>query len=274
MKKTIYAILVLCLLLMFGACNKNPEENSGKKNCKHAYTEEITAEASCTQDGTMTLTCKDCGHSYTEKISAKGHNYSSKIITAATCTSSGIKQYTCSDCGKTYGETVSAMGHNWVNATCTKAKYCSTCNTIIGQALGHTTQNGTCNRCGKTFSVLDQCSLVTNQNLPVSVSRGSDLYDRVDATAQINSASYSFYANNDGTVNLQVKVSFSITYLYKPSWDMFSCNLLLYNEEGNIVGSMTAMCGNAVVGLSTSDTVYFYDLEPGKYTVEFCDDYY
>lgn len=40
----------------------------------HSYTSKVTAEATCTSNGTITYTCS-CGHSYTESTSALGHNY-------------------------------------------------------------------------------------------------------------------------------------------------------------------------------------------------------
>ena len=53
------------------------------------------------------------------------HSYTQTITTAATCTSTGIKTFSC-NCGDTYTETIAA--------------------------LGHTTENGTCENCGKTIS--------------------------------------------------------------------------------------------------------------------------
>ena len=60
----------------------------------------------------------------------------------ATCNANAI----CSKCGKEIVDTKTA--HNWSNADCFTAKTCSVCNTIEGEALGHTTENGVCERCG------------------------------------------------------------------------------------------------------------------------------
>lgn len=52
-------------------------EHCGEKDPdyhKHNYTEEITKEATCTEEGEKTYTC-DCGDSYTEKISMTEHHY-------------------------------------------------------------------------------------------------------------------------------------------------------------------------------------------------------
>lgn len=52
-------------------------EHCGEKDPdyhKHNYTEEITKEATCTEEGEKTYTC-DCGDSYTEKIPMTEHHY-------------------------------------------------------------------------------------------------------------------------------------------------------------------------------------------------------
>ena len=167
MKKTIYAILVLCLLLALSAC---------EKPCEHTYTETITAEASCSQVGTKTFTCAQCGDSYTEeipmlehtfgnafvtkeatctetgeksarcidcrteivveKIDSAKHKYTSKVITEATCTAEGEKMNTCSVCNDSYTETIQKTSHSYTAkvttaATCTatgvKTYTCSAC---------------------------------------------------------------------------------------------------------------------------------------------------
>ena len=44
--------------------------------CKHANTTETTKKATCTEDGSTTVTCNDCGNIVsTETIPANGHNY-------------------------------------------------------------------------------------------------------------------------------------------------------------------------------------------------------
>ena len=43
-----------------------------------------------------------------------------------------------------------AHDHNFSDATCTMAQICSICDALNGEALGHTTEEGTCDRCGET----------------------------------------------------------------------------------------------------------------------------
>ena len=78
-----------------------------------SYSLIFTACRSHDGDGGSTQTQANCSHSYT------------MTDRKADCTSGGYATYTCSLCSKTYREYESA--------------------------LGHTTDNGTCARCGKTF---------------------------------------------------------------------------------------------------------------------------
>ncbi len=116
----------------------------------HEYTSEVTTKATCEKTGLKTLAC-DCGYSYTESIKATGHNYSSKVTQKATCENDGVRTYTCNNCRDSYTEIIKAAGHNWVDATCTEAKYCKTCEEKTGRALGHTTSTGVCSRCKYNF---------------------------------------------------------------------------------------------------------------------------
>lgn len=120
---------------------------------KHKYTSKVTVVATCTQKGQKTFTCSVCQDSYTETTPKANHNYTAKITSQATCTTAGVKTYTCSGCNNSYKETIKAKGHSWVNATCTKAKYCSVCNETSGSAKGHNyNSEGVCKTCGITIS--------------------------------------------------------------------------------------------------------------------------
>lgn len=109
----------------------------------------LTPNLSCT-DGDV---CERCG----EEIPALGHDW-----VEATCT----EPKTCNRCGETEGD---ALGHDpaepkkevKVTATCTtegtydEVVYCTRCKEELSRetkteaALGHTTTNGTCSRCGE-----------------------------------------------------------------------------------------------------------------------------
>jgi hypothetical protein len=116
---------------------------------KHNYEVAVTTKETCAKDGVQTFTCSMCKDSYTQTIAATGkHNYQSQVTTKESCTANGVKIFTCSGCGASYTETIPG-GHKWTNATCTTAKTCSVCGAKDGGALGHTTESGTCSRCGE-----------------------------------------------------------------------------------------------------------------------------
>lgn len=75
--------------------------------CTHSNTTSSTVAATCTTDGSVTVTCSDCGETIsTETIAATGHSYT---YTSGNKTHTG----TCSGCGNT----VSAS-HSYVNKAC------------------------------------------------------------------------------------------------------------------------------------------------------------
>ena len=59
-----------------------------------------------------------------------------------------------------------ANGHTWLEATCTEAKTCEICGISEGEALGHTTQTGTCDRCGEKFSKWEPGEYVDEFKIP------------------------------------------------------------------------------------------------------------
>ncbi|MCM1221494.1 MAG: hypothetical protein NC548_44150 [Lachnospiraceae bacterium] len=97
----------------------------------HSYKEEITKEATCTEEGEKTFTC-GCGDSYTEVIPTKGHsyidgecehcgekdpdyhkhNYTEEITKEPTCTEEGEKTCTC-ECGDSYTEKIPMTEHHY-----------------------------------------------------------------------------------------------------------------------------------------------------------------
>ena len=124
----------------------------------HDY-EAVVTEATCTEDGFTTYTCKVCGDTYvSDHVEELGHVYDGKEIDP-TCTEYGCYRCTCTVCGYTHETSiVDALGHdpaeavveNRVEATCTEAGsydsvvYCARCGielsreTIEIAALGHT----------------------------------------------------------------------------------------------------------------------------------------
>lgn len=113
--------------------------------------------------------CTRCGQTFGEPL---GHD-----IKGQTCTADG----TCSRCGEVFP----AEGHKWVDATCTTPKTCSVCGQTEGEALGHTTANGVCGRCGLESYATQTGS---GDNVVSDISTGDSIY-RVHFT---NSGSSNF----------------------------------------------------------------------------------
>ena len=90
----------------------------------------VTTEATCTEDGVLTYTCKnDSSHTYTETIPATGHSYEA-VVTEPTCTEGGYTTYTCSVCGDSYvSDETEATGHSYGSDG-----YCTACGDYSAEA--------------------------------------------------------------------------------------------------------------------------------------------
>ena len=112
MKKNIKKLLVVSLSVMFGfvmaACDGNNSSNSNSSDPvtdsstpvhTHEFTSSVTKEATCTEKGEMTFTCK-CGEgTYTEEIPMKPHTLSHHAAVSKTCDAAGsVEHWTCEDC--------------------------------------------------------------------------------------------------------------------------------------------------------------------------------
>ncbi|MBR4461194.1 MAG: LCP family protein [Erysipelotrichaceae bacterium] len=106
-----------------------------------------TKEATCTEAGEKTRTCKNskCNETETEVIPAKGHDWGDWTTTSeATCTQGGSREHTCKRCGTTESESTSALGHdyqvvNHVDPTCestgSNTYECSRCHDTYTEEL-------------------------------------------------------------------------------------------------------------------------------------------
>lgn len=125
-------------------CGEKLEAGSVIKKLGHTWDNGvITKEATETEEGIKTYTCKTCGETKTEKIPVASHHWDQGTITKkATCTENGEKTYYCTDadCNKTYVETIPATGHSWDDGKVTEAATC--------KKEGIKTY--TCKNCGET----------------------------------------------------------------------------------------------------------------------------
>ena len=85
----------------------------------HVNTTTTTVDATCTEAGSITVTCDDCGATVSEEaIAATGHDTTTTKVDA-TCTKDGSITVTCKVCGATVStETIKATGHTYVDGTC------------------------------------------------------------------------------------------------------------------------------------------------------------
>lgn len=143
-------------------CNTKLESGTVINKLGHTWDNGvITKEATETEEGVKTYTCKTCGETKTEKIPVTSHHLDQGTITKkATCTENGEKTYRCTDadCDKTYVETIPATGHKFDSWKTVKAQ------SIYSGAV----QKRTCNACGKkeTRIVGDKLKPVLKVNTP------------------------------------------------------------------------------------------------------------
>ena len=143
-------------------CNTKLESGTVINKLGHTWDNGvITKEATETEEGVKTYTCKTCGETKTEKIPVTSHHLDQGTITKkATCTENGEKTYHCTDadCDKTYVETIPATGHKFDSWKTVKAQ------SIYSGAV----QKRTCNSCGKkeTRIVGDKLKPVLKVNTP------------------------------------------------------------------------------------------------------------
>ncbi len=146
---------------------------------EHNYISEIIKKPECAASGTKKYSCKVCGDTYTEKIEATGHKYSEKIVKEPACETEGLKEYECEKCKHTYNEEIAPTGHKYADATCLDAKICSVCKKTDGEPLGHTTNEGICERCGEKVSARQDAIDAENETHAKNLAKIDASYDSI-----------------------------------------------------------------------------------------------
>ena len=125
-------------------CGDKLVDNMATAKLPHEYTETKT-DATCTEAGYITYTCENCGNSYDKFISQPiGHTYT-KVTTDPTCTTAGYTTYKCSVCGQGYtSDFVEANGHKYNQGEKTDAT-CTTAGKIVYTC--------TAENCGHSYEV-------------------------------------------------------------------------------------------------------------------------
>lgn len=173
-------------------CNTKLESGTVINKLGHTWDNGvITKEATETEEGVKTYTCKTCGETKTEKIPVTSHHWDQGTITKkATCTENGEKTYHCTDegCDKTWIETIPATGHQHTElrdkktATCGEDGYsgdlyCKDCGQLISKgavvkATGHSWDSGkvteaaTCKKEGTKTYTCSICGDTKTEAIP------------------------------------------------------------------------------------------------------------
>ena len=181
-------------------CNTKLESGTVINKLGHTWDNGvITKEATETEEGVKTYTCKTCGETKTEKIPVTSHHWDQGTITKkATCTENGEKTYHCTDadCDKTYVETIPATGHQHTEVrdkkevTCeedgyTGDTYCKDCGQLINKgtiikATGHSWDNGkvtekaTCKKEGIKTYTCKNCGETKTESIPKTEHQWND----------------------------------------------------------------------------------------------------
>ena len=138
-------------------------------------------------------TCKNpkmCKVCYKTEGKALGHIWKeADCLNPKTCTRPG--------CGITEG---SAKGHYWKAATCFNPKYCTGCGDEEGWALGHTTSNGTCTRCGQKVNAPEYEKVISVLKKNGTHYNGSDEYSFL--TLYGDNYTKLYYTATDNTVTV------------------------------------------------------------------------
>ena len=238
--KKLVAILALCMLCVFCAIGFSAcEEKDGDHT--HVYDSGvITKQATCAEQGELTITCSSCGKTYTQSIPMVAH------------TPSG------------------AVEENRVEPICVEdgsydsVVYCSVCNTELSRettvipATGeHHFVNGSCTLCGEvlpptdsdyfTFTLLDDGTYAIKakdiNNMPAEIVLPST-YDNKLVTSIGYSAFYRCY-------NLtSIAIPDSVTSIGR--WAFYGCSSL---KSINIPDSVTSIGEYAFHGCSSLTSV-------------------
>ncbi len=112
----------------------------------------------------ITLTTATFGHDDAETTETRNE---------ATCTEAGSIVVTCNKCGETISsEEIPATGHDWEDATCEEPKTCSVCDATEGEALGHDwiwviDKEATFEEEGKKHEKCQICNATQNENTTI-----------------------------------------------------------------------------------------------------------
>ncbi len=86
------AIVLTVLLIVSGVVNSLHSAEYRADMAQHAYTETVQQEATCEEEGEVSLYCEYCGKKGTEKIAALGHEMQTVADGARKCSRCGVEE--------------------------------------------------------------------------------------------------------------------------------------------------------------------------------------
>lgn len=131
--------------------------------CEHNWIETEKVDATCMESGYIDLHCDLCDSEKTEYIEENGHTFEiTEEKGFKVCSVCGEKEYEKENheeetkdkhFDSQQNETTKKQEHKhtWEKATCEKPSICKACKATKGDALGHSTDCGICERCNKEF---------------------------------------------------------------------------------------------------------------------------
>ena len=146
-----------------------------ENGCVHGQTTTVTVDATCTEAGSVTVTCDLCGEIVREEVlPAAGHGDEREEYKAPTCTQQGYTAIYCTVCGEHLytEEYVEALGHSYQSVV--------TAPSLSEQ--GYTTH--TCSACGDSYtdSYTAPLANVDSWNLTLGGNLSVNFNIRVDAS--------------------------------------------------------------------------------------------
>ena len=249
-----------------GKCECGAEDPDYVPTCtEHAYSINVTKEATCTEEGEKTFTCTVCGHSETQTVAPLGHDEKTIEGKAPTCTETGLSSgKQCSVCGeitKAQAE-IAATGHSFVDGAC------SVCGEVDPDYNGPKTYLFETN----TVVIYNEDgtqNLTDKAELPTDVTYCNGYFSIIGSVVQrIKNSEYVYCVE----VNKQLKggIQFTVTGTAAVEINFHSTGgsntswIGLIDAEGNLIANNEGV--NTVTGTGEGLTVT-YNLTAGTYTV-------
>lgn len=265
-------------------CNKVLQESQTIPALGHDWdNEKVTAQPTCTEEGTRTYTCSRCEATKTEAIPASGHKIVNDEKIDATCTEEGQEAGThCSVCQEILSghEVIPATGHTKVidaavSATCTKSglsegSHCSVCGDILSEqktieALGHNWNEGTvekeatCTENGKIVFTCERCGETKSEVIPAKGHK--EVTDEgTPATCTESGMSDGIHCSVCGVVLKEQEVIAPLGHTVAEDGEIpATCT-----QDGETAGSHCSVCGDILSGHEVIPATGHTEVEDAK----------